>query len=47
MEDMEPEMAIFYKPKRLPMEGLWHQTSHKTLDPQFVLHTECEEVMME
>jgi hypothetical protein len=36
---MEPESAISSNDARLPMEGLGHQPSHKTLDPQFILPT--------
>jgi hypothetical protein len=35
MEDMDPELPIFYNQERLPMEGLRHQPSHKRLHPQF------------
>jgi hypothetical protein len=34
---MEPEPVISSKQARPPVEGLGHQSSHKTLDPQFVL----------
>lgn len=38
---MEPELAISCNQAGLPVEGLGHQPSHKTLDPQFVLPTRC------
>ena len=41
MEDMEPEMATFCNQARLPMKGLEHQLSHKTLNPQFVMPIRC------
>jgi hypothetical protein len=47
MEDTDPEPAISCNQKRLPMEGLWHQPSHRTLDPQFVLPIRCAGVKME
>ena len=39
--DMKQEMAIYCNQARLPMEGVGHQPSHKTLDPQFVMPTRC------
>lgn len=39
MEDTDPEPAISCKQARLPMEGLGHQSKHKTLDLHFVLPT--------
>jgi hypothetical protein len=41
MENIEPETAISYNQARLPMEGLGHQPSHNSLDPQFVLTIRC------
>ena len=35
--DLKPEQAISCNQVRLSKEGLGHQPSHKTLDPQFVL----------
>jgi hypothetical protein len=37
----EPEPTISCPQTRLPMEGLGHQSSHKTLAPQCVLPTGC------
>ena len=34
---MESEIAISCKQIRLPVEGLGHQWSHRTLEPQFFL----------
>jgi hypothetical protein len=38
---MNPKLVISCNQARLPMEGLGHKLSHKTLDPQFVLPTRC------
>jgi hypothetical protein len=40
MGDMRPELVIYNK-ARLSMEGLVHQSSHKTLDLQFVPPARC------
>ena len=32
MGDTEPELAIFCNEARLPVEGLGHESSHKTFD---------------
>ena len=37
MEDMEPELAIFYNQARLPVVGLGHQPRYKTFALQPVL----------
>lgn len=40
-EVTEPEQDIFWNKARLPLEGLGHQSYHKTIDQQFVLTTRC------
>ena len=37
MVSREPKLAISCNQTSLPMEGLGHQPSHKTLDPQLIL----------
>jgi hypothetical protein len=39
MGNMEPEPATCSNQARLPMKGLGHLLSHKTLDSQFALAT--------
>ena len=41
MGDREPELAIFCNQGSLQVEGLEHQSSHKTFNKQFVLPAEC------
>jgi hypothetical protein len=43
----ELELAISCDQRRLPMEGLWYQTSHRTFNPQSVLLTRCTGVKLE
>lgn len=41
MRDMESELVISCAQASLPIEGLGEQPSHKTLEPQFVIHINC------
>jgi hypothetical protein len=36
---IKPEITTAYNQVRLPMKGLGHEPTQKTLDPQFVLPT--------
>jgi hypothetical protein len=47
MGDMELETTISYNQKRLPIERLRHQPSHKNLDPQLVLSTRYARLKMD
>jgi hypothetical protein len=44
MWDMGSELAIFCDQARLPVKGLGHKPSHKTLDLQFVRPEKCAAV---
>lgn len=41
MGDTEPELANFWNQESPQVEGLEHQSSHKTFNIQFVLPAEC------
>jgi hypothetical protein len=47
MRDTELEMATSCSQARLPMEGLGHQSSHKTFNSQFALSIRCAGIKME